>query len=49
MISGGSINEPIGRDPKDRVKQAILTNGKEAITHYRVIDRFKVIRMSKLY
>jgi 23S rRNA pseudouridine1911/1915/1917 synthase len=41
MISGGSINEPIGRDPKDRVKQAILVNGKEAITHYRAIDRFK--------
>ena len=41
MISGGTINEPIGRDPKDRVKQAILTNGKQAITHYRVIDRFK--------
>jgi len=40
MISGGSINEPIGRDPKDRVKQAILTNGKESITHYRAIDRF---------
>ena len=41
MISGGSINEPIGRDPKDRVKQAVLINGKEAITHYRAIDRFK--------
>jgi 23S rRNA pseudouridine1911/1915/1917 synthase len=41
MISGGTINKPIGRDIKDRVKQAILTNGKEAITHYRVIDRFK--------
>jgi 23S rRNA pseudouridine1911/1915/1917 synthase len=41
MISGGSIHEPIGRDPKDRVKQAVLLNGKEAITHYRVIDRFK--------
>ncbi|ALE02190.1 23S rRNA pseudouridine(1911/1915/1917) synthase RluD [Candidatus Pseudothioglobus singularis] len=41
MISGGSIDEPIGRDPKDRVKQAILTNGKQAKTHYRVIDRFK--------
>jgi 23S rRNA pseudouridine1911/1915/1917 synthase len=41
MISGGSIHEPIGRDPKDRVKQAVLGNGKEAITHYRVIDRFK--------
>ena len=41
MIAGGSIDEPIGRDPKDRVNQAILTNGKQAITHYRVIDRFK--------
>jgi 23S rRNA pseudouridine1911/1915/1917 synthase len=41
MISGGLIDESIGRDPKDRVKQAILVNGKEAKTHYRVIDRFK--------
>jgi 23S rRNA pseudouridine1911/1915/1917 synthase len=31
----------LGRDPKDRVKQAILASGKEAKTHYRVIDRFK--------
>ena len=41
MISGGSINKPIGRDSKDRVKQAVLANGKEALTHYRAIDRFK--------
>jgi 23S rRNA pseudouridine1911/1915/1917 synthase len=41
MISGGSIHEPIGRDPKDRVKQATMVNGKEALTHYRAIDRFK--------
>ena len=41
MISGGSIEEPIGRDPKDRVKQAIVSNGKAAKTHIRVIDRFK--------
>jgi len=41
MISGGSINKPIGRDSKDRVKQAVLSNGKEALTHYRAIDRFK--------
>jgi 23S rRNA pseudouridine1911/1915/1917 synthase len=40
MISGGTINEPIGRDPKDRIKQAIKSNGKDAVTHYRVIDRF---------
>ena len=41
MISGGSIEESIGRDPKDRVKQAIVSNGKNATTHFRVIDRFK--------
>ena len=41
MISGGVIDEAIGRDPKDRIKQTILINGKDAITHYRIIDRFK--------
>ena len=41
MISGGSIEESIGRYPKDRVKQAIVSNGKNATTHFRVIDRFK--------
>tara|TARA_B110000008_G_scaffold248683_1_gene260901 strand:- start:1410 stop:2348 length:939 start_codon:yes stop_codon:yes gene_type:complete len=40
MISGGTVNEPIGRDPKDRIKQAVLNNGKHAITHYRIIDRY---------
>jgi 23S rRNA pseudouridine1911/1915/1917 synthase len=41
MIAGGTVDEPIGRDPNDRVKQAILMSGKEATTHYRAIDRFK--------
>jgi 23S rRNA pseudouridine1911/1915/1917 synthase len=41
MIAGGTVDEPIGRDPKDRVKQAVLMSGKDAITHYRAIDRFK--------
>ena len=41
MISGGTINEPLGRDPNDRVKQTVLRNGRDALTHYRVIDRFK--------
>ena len=40
MISGGTVNEPIGRDPKDRIKQSVRINGKYAITHYRVIDRY---------
>ena len=41
MIAGGTVDEPIGRDPKDRIKQAVLSGGKDAITHYRAIDRFK--------
>ena len=40
MISGGTIDKPIGRDPKDRIKQAVIRNGKEAVTHYRVVDRY---------
>ena len=41
MIAGGTVDEPIGRDPRDRVKQAVSISGKEATTHYRAIDRFK--------
>ena len=40
MISGGTVDEPIGRDPKDRIRQAVVEDGKNAVTHYRVIDRF---------
>jgi 23S rRNA pseudouridine1911/1915/1917 synthase len=40
MIAGGTVNEPLGRDSKDRIKQAISASGKEAITHYRTINRF---------
>jgi len=40
MISGGTVDEPIGRDPKNRIKQAVVEDGKDAVTHYRVIDRF---------
>ncbi len=40
MISGGTVDMPIGRDPKDRIKQAVIDTGKDATTHYRVIERF---------
>jgi len=37
----GTIEAPIGRHPTDRKKMAInRKNGKEAITHYRVLERF---------
>ena len=36
----GTIDAPIGRDQKDRQKQAIVDNGKHAVTHFQVIERF---------
>ncbi len=36
----GTIDAPIGRDQKDRQKQAIVDNGKHAVTHFEVIERF---------
>jgi len=42
MVSGGTVKTLIGRHPKDRQRQAVLTHGgKEAITHYRVRARFR--------
>lgn len=38
----GTISKPIGRHPVDRKKQAVdVKNGKEAITHYRVLERLQ--------
>ena len=36
-----TINAPIGRDPSNRQKMAINPTGKNAITHIKVIERFK--------
>lgn len=36
----GTIDAPIGRDQKDRQKQAIVDNGKHAVTHFHVVERF---------
>jgi len=38
----GTINAPIGRHPIDRKKMSINEkNGREAVTHYRVLERFR--------
>ncbi len=40
-IAGATIDEPIGRHPTDRTKMAIVRDGREAISHYRVIESFR--------
>jgi len=42
MTAGGTVDEPIGRHPVDRKRNAVVKRGgKEAITHYRLEQRFK--------
>lgn len=36
----GTVNAPLDRNPKDRKKMAVVMGGREAVTHYQVIERF---------
>ncbi|WNS77104.1 RluA family pseudouridine synthase [Bacillus sp. DTU_2020_1000418_1_SI_GHA_SEK_038] len=36
----GTIDAPIARDQKDRQSMAVTDNGKKAVTHFHVLDRF---------
>jgi len=48
MVTGGMVDEPIGRDPANRQKQAVIKGGKTAITHYRIIEKFKNFTLIKV-
>jgi len=37
----GTVDAPIGRHPVDRKKQAVVANGRNAVTHWEVIDRYQ--------
>lgn len=45
MIAGGKVDAPLGRHPHDRLKQAVREDGREAITHYRVRERFRAMTL----
>lgn len=40
MTSGGTVDAPLARHQRQRLKRAVVESGKEAITHYRVLERF---------
>jgi 23S rRNA pseudouridine1911/1915/1917 synthase len=48
MTAGGTVDQPIGRHPSQRIKMAVVHNGKQAITHYRVLERFRAHTLVKL-
>ena len=43
-----TINMPIGRSTKDRKKMAVRKDGKEAVTHFKVLKRYKDYTLLKV-
>lgn len=41
MTGGGTIDEPIGRHRSQRLKMTVRRDGRPAVTHYRVLKRFR--------
>ena len=41
MTAGGTVDAPIERHPVDRLRMTVRGDGRSAVTHYRVIERFR--------
>lgn len=41
LVSGGTVDAPIDRHPRDRIRMAVREDGREAVTHYRLRERFR--------
>lgn len=48
MVAGGTVDQPIGRHPRDRKRMAVVERGKAAVTHYRVLEKFRAHTCVKL-
>ncbi len=41
LVSGGTAKAPIDRHPRDRIRMAVREDGRDAITHFRLRERFR--------
>jgi 23S rRNA pseudouridine1911/1915/1917 synthase len=41
LVSGGTANAAIERHPRDRIRMAVRDDGRDAVTHYRLRERFR--------
>lgn len=48
LTAGGTVEAPIGRHPRKRTHMAVVEHGKIAISHYRVIERFRAHTLVKV-
>ena len=44
----GTIDAPVGRSPQDRKKQAVVTDGRNAVTHFKVLETFNDFSLVEL-
>jgi 23S rRNA pseudouridine1911/1915/1917 synthase len=44
----GSIDAPVGRDPRHRTRMAVVASGRRAVTHFRVAERFPAATLLEL-
>ncbi|MDP3858551.1 MAG: 23S rRNA pseudouridine(1911/1915/1917) synthase RluD [Stagnimonas sp.] len=40
LVTGGTVDAPLGRHPRDRIKRAVIVGGRPAVTHFQVAERF---------
>ncbi len=40
LVAGGRVEAPVGRHPAQRTKMAVVPHGREAVTHYRVLESY---------
>lgn len=41
LTAGGTVDQPIGRDERDRKRMRVKSAARTAVTHYRVIERYR--------
>ena len=41
LVSGGTVNAAIDRHPRDRLRMAVREDGRDAVTHFRLRERFR--------
>lgn len=41
MTGGGTVDAPIGRHRSQRTRMAVRSDGREAVTHYRIVKRYR--------
>ena len=42
MTGGGTVDQPIGRHAHDRIRMTVREDGRPSVTHYRVLDRYRI-------